>query len=293
MQGGRCLLLSAIPPRMLCSWRCFATIRQRFRCCTSAVGVQRSWHHCSTAAASALLGITLTSAPTVSRASPSPPPSPAPPLACNDVCNWSALKKEPLLSQQNLCAKYQPTSINAPHNPPSVAGEFDLYHCKQAEPGDHCPGDYQMCYGNSYYAAAPTAGSQACPESRAGICGTCPNQDKCGKQASCLKKQQKGKCHKKKVQKKCGRTCAAERMQRAVEKERKQQEKAARKAAKQAAKQAAQQGRRHATTNQTKGGGSSGRRGVVLASGPCERGVCLCVLCVHARVRFCGDRVLF
>jgi hypothetical protein len=39
------------------------------------------------------------------------------------------------------------------------------------------------------------------------------------------------------------RTCAAERMQRAVEnQERKRQEKAARKAAKQAAKQAAQQG---------------------------------------------------
>jgi len=170
------------------------------------------------------------------RASPSPPPSPAPPLACNDVCNWSALKKEPLLSQQNLCAKYQPTSINAPLNPPAVAGEFDLYHCKQAEPGDHCPGDYQMCYGNSYY-VAPTAASQVCSESLASICGACPNQDKCGKQASCLKKQQKGKCHKKKVQKKCGRTCAAERMQRAVEKERKRQEKAARKAAKQAAKQ--------------------------------------------------------
>jgi len=135
--------------------------------------------------ASALLGITVTSAPTVSRASPSPPPSPAPPLACNDVCNWSALKKEPLLSQQNLCAKYQPTSINAPLNPPSVAGEFDLYHCKQAEPGEHCPGDYQMCYGNSYY-AAPTAASQVCSESLASICGTCPNQDKCGKQASCL-----------------------------------------------------------------------------------------------------------
>ena len=124
----------------------------------------------------------------------------APPLACNDVCNWSALKKEPLLSQQNLCAKYQRTSINAPLNPPSVAGEFDLYHCKQAEPGEHCPGDYQMCYGNSYY-AAPTAASQVCSESLASICGTCPNQDKCGKQASCLKKQQKGKCHKKKVQK--------------------------------------------------------------------------------------------
>ena len=93
----------------------------------------------STTIASALLGITVTSAPTVSRASPSPPPSPAPPLACNDVCNRSALKKEPLLSQQNLCAKYQPTSINAPLNPPSVAGEFDLYHCKQAEPGDLCP----------------------------------------------------------------------------------------------------------------------------------------------------------
>ena len=71
-----------------------------------------------------------------------------------------------------------------------------------------------------------------CSESLASICGACPNQDKCGKQASCLKKQQKGKCHKK-VQKKCGRTCAAERMQRAVEKERKRQEKAARKAAKQ------------------------------------------------------------
>ena len=86
-----------------------------------------------------------------------------------------------------------------------------------------------------------TAASQVCSESLASICGACPNQDKCGKQASCLKKQQKGKCHKKKVQKKCGRTCAAERIQRDVEKERKRQEKAARKAAKQAAKLAAQQ----------------------------------------------------
>merc|ERR1711935_867511 len=119
----------------------------------------------------------------------------------------SQLKQEPLLSQQNMCTKYQPTSINAPLNAPAVAGEFDLYHCKQAEPGDRCPGDYQMCYGNSYY-VAPTAASLACPASLAGICGTCPNQDK------------------------CGRTCSAERIQRAVEKARKKQEKAAKKAAK-------------------------------------------------------------
>ena len=191
--------------------------------------------------ASALLGITVTSDPDIFGSSPSPPPSPAPPPVCNDVCNWSQLKKEPLLSQQNMCIKYQPTSINAPLNAPAVAGEFDLYHCKQAEPGDRCPGDYQMCYGNSYY-VAPTAASLACPESLAGICGTCPNQDKCGKEAKCLKKKQKGKCRKKKLQKKCGRTCSAERIQRTVEKARKKQEKAARKAAKKAAQLAEQQG---------------------------------------------------
>jgi len=189
----------------------------------------------STAAATALLGITVTSTPAVRKASPSPPPSPAPPLSCNDVCNWSVLKKEPLVSQNKMCIKYQPTSINAPLNPPSVTGEFDLYHCKLAEPGDICPGDYQMCYGNSYYVAPASA---TCPEN---VCGNCANQDKCGKEASCLKKKQKGKCHKRKLQKKCGRTCAAERIQRDVEKERKRQEKAARKAAKQAAKLAAQQ----------------------------------------------------
>jgi len=189
----------------------------------------------STAAATALLGITVTSTPAVRKASPSPPPSPAPPLSCNDVCNWSVLKKEPLVSQNKMCIKYQPTSINAPLNPPSVTGEFDLYHCKLAEPGDICPGDYQMCYGNSYFVAPASA---TCPEN---VCGTCANQDKCGKEASCLKKKQKGKCHKRKLQKKCGRTCAAERIQRDVEKERKRQEKAARKAAKQAAKLAAQQ----------------------------------------------------
>jgi hypothetical protein len=195
----------------------------------------------SMAAASALLGITVTSDPAIFGNSPSPPPSPAPPPVCNDLCNWSQLKQEPLLSQQNMCVKYQPTSINAPLNAPAVAGEFDLYHCKQAEPGDRCPGDYQMCYGNSYY-VAPTTASLACPASLAGICGTCPNQDKCGKEAKCLKKKAKGKCHKKKWQKKCGRTCSAERIQRAVEKARKKQEKAAEKAAKKAAKLAEQQG---------------------------------------------------
>ena len=189
----------------------------------------------STAAATALLGITVTSTPAVRKASPSPPPSPAPPLACNDVCNWSVLKKEPLLSQNKMCVKYQPTSVNAPLNQASANGEWDLYHCKQAEPGDLCPGDYQICFGNSYYVAPASA---SCPED---VCGTCANQDKCGKEASCLKKKQKGKCHKKKLQKKCGRTCAAERIQRAVEKERKRQEKAARKAARQAEKLAAQQ----------------------------------------------------
>jgi len=196
----------------------------------------------TTTTASALLGITVTSNPAVKGNSPLPPPSPAPPPVCNDVCNWSQLKKEPLLSQENMCIKYQPTSINAPLNPPTVAGEFDLYHCKQAEPGNQCPGDYQMCYGNTYYVAPTVATAASCPASLAGICGTCPNQDKCGKEAHCLKKKQKGKCHKKKLQKKCGRTCSAERVQRAVEKARKQQEKAARKAAKKAAKQSAQQG---------------------------------------------------
>ena len=185
----------------------------------------------STAAATALLGITVTSTPAVRKASPSPPPSPAPPLACNDVCNWSVLKKEPLLSQNKMCVKYQPTSVNQA----SANGEWDLYHCKQAEPGDLCSGDYQICFGNSYYVAPASA---SCPED---VCGTCANQDKCGKEASCLKKKQKGKCHKKKLQKKCGRTCAAERIQGAVEKERKRQEKAARKAARQAEKLAAQQ----------------------------------------------------
>ena len=49
----------------------------------------------------------------------------------------------------------------------------------------------------------------SCPASLASICGTCPNQDKCGREAHCLNKRKKGKCHKKRVQKTCGKTCSA------------------------------------------------------------------------------------
>ena len=69
------------------------------------------------------------------------------------------------------------------------------------------------CFGNAYFGVAPAAGSlytdtgpPACTRQPAS--GT----DKCGKWASkkCVKKKDKGKCGKRKVQKKCKYTCAAE-----------------------------------------------------------------------------------
>lgn len=141
--------------------------------------------------ASALLGITVTTDPSIKGVSPYPPPSPSPPPVCSQICNWSQLKVAPLLGQDSMCAKYQPRSINAPvWLEPTVAGEWDLYDCKQASPGsaNGCPGgDYFMCYGNKFY-VAPSAASLLCAESLAGNCGTCPNQDRCGK--DCQKKEE-------------------------------------------------------------------------------------------------------
>lgn len=191
-------------------------------------------------AASAVLGVAVETLPTAGKVAPPPlaPPPPSPPPVCSDICNWSQLKVAPLQAHDELCAKKQLASVNAPFYGHDSNYEYDTHVCMLRSPGSSptgCPSDYFPCIGNRFY----TAPANACPEptqvaGTPGNCGVCANLDNCGMEQKCQKKKLKNKCSKKKVQKKCGQTCAIERIRRAVVKERKAQ-KRARKAARKAA----------------------------------------------------------